>query len=479
MSLKEELKLVTDQYEKSKSRLEHNEKLFNIHEGDLLGYVLEALQKMLSTDSFKEAESHVAPINVLKRMIDKLSKLYAKTPNRKLSDNATENDKALFTELYQALDINTVMGVANEFFNLFKNGFIEPFLDQGVPKLRVIPSDRFIVYSTDPVNPLRPTHYSKIMGVDNRNGDVKTIFYTYTKDEFLIHDQKNNVLTDLMRAGGYDGKNAIGRIPGVYINRSRHDLLPKLDTDTLRMSILIPILLSDVNFATKFQCFSIVYGINITGEGMKFSPNVIWSFKTDPSNDQKPEIGTINPSVDSDKALNLIKAQLGFWLQSRNIKPGAMGDITPENMASGFAKVIDEMDTSEDRQKQVPFFMTAEQELADLLMYGMQPYWQRQPGYKLIKQDFSQGLTLTAHFSEQRPMVDSSKVIDDEIKQLQQALTTRKLAIKKINPDMDDAAIDVLIKEIDQDRKSYLAAVAQTPNLAQPNPNAQPAQGGV
>lgn len=451
MSLKDDLPKITKLYQDSQNRLAHNKSLFDIYEGDLLSYVLASLKAMLSEESFQQAQSHVAPINVLKRMIDKLSKIYAKPPVRKFSAGATDNDQSLFDELYTEMDANTCMGQANEFFNLFKNDMVEPFLDKGTPRLRIVPSDRFLVYSDDRVNPLRPTHYSKIMCVEQIGDKQKVVFYTYTDTEFLIHDQDNVVLKELMDQAESTGENPYGKIPGVYINRSRHSLIPKIDSDTLCMTLLIPILLSDVNYAIKFQCFSIIYGINVTSENLKLAPNVFWNLKASGDGEVKPEVGTIKPSVDSDKALNLIKTQLAFWMQTRNIKPGAIGDLTLENASSGIAKMVDEMDTSEDRQKQVPFFMTAEKELAELLMYHMHPVWTKDADYKLMKSEFTQGLTVTANFAEQRAMIDSTKVLTDEVTKLTNKLTTRKRALKTLNPDMDDEAIETLLEEIDEE----------------------------
>jgi hypothetical protein len=459
MSLKDEIPLILKAFKDSEKRLKHNEKLFKIYEGDLKTYVMESLKSYLSEKSVEQAKSHIAPINVLKRLVDKLSKIYAKTPIRKL-DGGSDSDQKTYDEIIKVIDLNTSMSLGNEFFNLFKYTAVEPFLDRGKPQVRVIPSDRFIVLSIDKVNPMRPTHFSKIMGTEKRDdGTTGLIFYTYNDAEFLIHDEKGNVLADKMAAMGLDGINPIERLPITYINRSRHDLIPTEDTDTFIMTVLIAVLLSDLNYALKFQCFSIIYGINVSEEGLKIAPNAFWNLKTDDPNAEgkKPEIGSIKPSVDSDKLLAAVKTQLAFWMQCRNIKPGAIGDMTLENAASGFAKMIDEMDTSEDRQKQVPYFMAAEDDLFDLIKRLHNGPWMADPEYKITQIQLSEGVLLQTQFAEQRPMVDSSKVIADEVLKLTNKLTTRELALKTIYPDMDEAAIQDLIKKIDAETQANIA----------------------
>lgn len=483
--------LVTDDYKNTSTskRLKHNNTLFNIYEGDLLTYVLEDLRNQLSDKSYEQAKHRVAPVNVLKRLIEKLSKIYAKPPTRNLEINGSISspDNQLLSELHSSMDINTVMTLANEFFNLFKTVAIEPFLDQGMPKLRVIPADRFLVLSQDPVNPLRPTVFSKLMAkVKTPDGNPRQLFYTYTSDSFCIHDDLGEVYTDLMaKVGNADGVNPLGRIPVLYVNRSRHELIPQIDSDTLSMSKLIAILLSDLNFAVMFQCFCIMYGINVTNENLKFAPNVFWNLKSDAATDQKPEIGVLKPEVDVDKVLTLIKTELGLWMQSRNIKPGVVGDLDIEGAKSGIAKIVDEMDTSEDRQKQVPYFMHAESELFELTRLFHDLMWIKDPEYKLARQQFSQGVVLKAMFSEQKPQVDTSVVITDQTNLFKIKMTTRKRFLQAIYPDANDDTIDALLEELEQEwgslqsqeEQALAIAKAQAPGFNTQN-NMQPEHSG-
>jgi hypothetical protein len=484
--LKQELPMITEALKEQAERLEHNHKLYTIYEGELLPYVLQDLKKQLSDKSFEQAAHRVAPVNVLKRLIDKLSKLYVKPPVRTLQSGkkpAKKGDLELYSELCESLDLNTAMAQANEFFNLFKNSFIEPYLDRGTPRIRILPSDRFMVHSTDAVNPLRPTHYSKLMGTMSVQGEKRQLIHTFTDAEFLIHDEKGRVFQELMNANDNpEGINPYGRIPGVYLSRSRNDLIPKADSDTLTMTKLFPILFSDLNFAVMFQCFSIIYGKNITQEGLVMAPNAFWNIKTDAASDGDSEIGILKPDVDTDKVLGLIKTLLAIWLESKNIKPGSTGQLSGDSFASGVSKMIDEMDTSDDRQKQVPFFVSAERELADLIINHMQPVWMSDPAYSLERRSFTQGLKLSVQFAEQKAMVDQSKVIDDQIKLMDKKLQTRKRALKAINQDLSDEDIDALTAEIDAEEPSQtpadmqMLAQGQNPDMNQ-GQNQNPNQG--
>ena len=174
MGLKDDIPLLLKKYNERMPALCHNEELFNIYEGDLLSYVLIDLRKQFSPQAFEQVKHRAAPINILIRIIQKLSQLYVNPPVRKAvnEDGAdVESDQELVEWYSRMIDINTVMGQGNEFFNLFKTTLVEPFVDPGNgyrPGLRVVPSDRFFVCGSDEVNPTRPTHLVKIMGTMQR-----------------------------------------------------------------------------------------------------------------------------------------------------------------------------------------------------------------------------------------------------------------------------------------------------------------------
>lgn len=447
MALRDDVPALIDQYNAHKATFSHNAELFDIFEGNLLGHILRDLQATMSAETFKEVSTRVAPINVLKRLVEKLSKIYAKPPQRAIVDGGEADDK-LLADYVQAMDMNTEMGSsagANGFFNLFKNVWIEPYLDEDTraPKLRVIPSDRFFVYSVDTVNPTKPTHLVKIMGKYKTHAGVeRTLFYAYTSEEFLIFNDEKEVLEDRMAATEtVDGKNPLGALPGIYINRSRHNLMPQIDSDTLSMTKLIPILLSDLNYALKYQTFGAIYSIDCEIPKSVWAPNMVLNLKSDGNGDKPGTIGTIKPEVDSDKALTMIKALFSLWMETRAIKAGSMGTLTTESAASGIAKAIDEMDTSEDRQNQVPYFAAAEAQLWALIMTKYHPMWLNELGFKFKGLTFSSNAKVSVTFAEQRPNLDPTVAVDTQIKKLDAGLQTKEGAIRELYPDWSDKQV--------------------------------------
>jgi hypothetical protein len=436
------------------SYLDMNRKLLDVFRGNLLQYVDAALKIQLQDgQSYKSARERIAPINVLRRMIDKQSSIYSSGVRRTIT-GGSKNESTIFSALEDAMKPSQRMQIANEYLNLFKSTLIQPYLSRrGVPSVRSIPSDRFVAYSTDRNEDETPTGFIIILGQEHQaGGRVVTNYFAIEDLEFVYFNSDGKNITELYAPNNPDGLNGYERIPFVYVNRDPASCMPVQDTDMLAMSVLIPVLFTDINFAHMYQAFSILYGIDVTDAGLTFSPNAFWSFKSKPGTDQKPQVGTIKPESDISGGLELVAAEFSFWLNTRGIKPGAVGEVNAANFASGISKIMDEMDTSEDRQKQVPFLADAESELWDLVLHTMLPDWQRRPGYAGVRGIFSPSAKITANFAEQVPLVRRGAVVAEQKAEQDAGYTTRKRAMKTINPTLTDDEIDQLMAAVDEEK---------------------------
>jgi hypothetical protein len=442
-------------YAAHKEVLAHNHTLYDIWDGNLMQYILADLALQFSPKAFNQIKNRIIPINVLKRIVDKLSKVYGEAPDRKGKD---ESSKKAISYYEKALDINTVMGESCAFFNLFKNTTVEPFIHKGKPKLRSVSSDKSVWLSDDAVDPTSPTHWVKVMGKHDQLGDI---LYVYTDKEFVIMTESGEELEEQMAAIGNQGVNEYGAIPAIYINRSRHSICPTPDTSLLTMTKQIPILLSDLDFAIMYQSFSILYGIDIDLANVEFSPNAIWDLKSSNNSDKTPQLGTIKPTVDITETMKFILDVFGLWMQTMNIRAAASG-AGHDTLASGFSKVVDELDTSSERTAQVPYFKDAEKRLWNLIANHMQPVWLRVQGFE-PEARLPENVDVEADFPEQKPDVDDSTRIDNAIKKLDKGLTTRKRAIKEADPELTDKDVEeILAEEAPQDPAAANMSDAQS-----------------
>jgi hypothetical protein len=437
-------------------KLQYNENLFNILEGDLMTKLCESLKRQLSASASEIAIQRAAPINILNKIIGKLSRLYTDSPIR-VTENAI-NQKLV--DLYSSNGINSTWHDANEAFNAYKWTSIELYHDKdlGELKTRAVPSHMFVPFCLSRTDPLRVDGIIKFMGeikYPTKEGFIiKRRFWIYTKDEFYSIDEDGKVIVDDIPTDDDDMITAIneyGVLPFEYISQSRYLLIPKIDTDTLQMTLLVPILLTDMNFGSMFLAMPILYGIDIEATNMKLSPNHFWDLTSKTSQDGsqvKPEVGVIRAEPDLRAMMESVVNQLSLWLDSRNIKPGTIGKLTAENFSSGISKIISEMDTVEHRKMQAVYFKTAEKS-----------FW-RKLGV------MHNELVRAGLISENRLFIDPETMIvnvkyaeipviqsrEDKIRELRAekdaGFTSTKRAIRALNPDSEDGIEDKIVDEI-------------------------------
>jgi hypothetical protein len=420
----------------------YKEDLFTINEGDLYPYVDAELRKTLGAESqsYQYAKSRIPPINLLQKIVTKLSKIYSVPPARTIFDGS-DQDQALLEYYEDAFQVDQTLDLANEFYNLTKISFVMPTYDPLTGRLfmKVLLPHQFLPFGWDRSDRTKMTALMALAGVE----DNIEIFHAYTDDEFIIFNEKGERLPDEAM-----GVNIYGKIPGAYIKRSRSLLYPKDDTDIKKMTTLIPTMMADLNHASMFSAFSVMYGVDIDEAVYKYAPNSMWFLRSDPDTDKKPEIGTIKPQADIDATINLIVSQLSLWLNSKGIRPGSVGKLTGENMVSGVSKIVDEMDSVDNRRAQALVFKSAEEnQLWPLIMHHMHPVWRAQ-GLR-TNQDFSATASVMVEFPEQEALRSRDERIASLKAEVDAGFMSKRMAIKKLNPDLGDEEIDELIREIE------------------------------
>jgi len=447
MLLRERISEILDYINGYDSYLDHNKKLLDIHQGNLRPYVEKDLESCLSKEYYAKMKDRLIIINILQRFIDKVSKVYALTPMRTVKKTSASDEKLL--EFYEnKFDMNVNMNDADEYANLFKGYLLDPYIDENEPHLRVSPFDRFLVKSDSSKNPLKTDLLIKFMGEkavkveDKRQRlgyrtEMREVFYLYTDEEFLAIDDRGDIYEEGMR--DQDGTNIFGIIPAFYGFRSRIDLIPRQDTDLLGITKIIPVLLSDLSGAVLFQCFSIMYGVDVDAENLVMSPNAFWSFKSDPTSDRQPTVGVIKPEADIDKVLNFIMQVFTLWLESKGIKIGAVGQMDGAKAANGISKIIDEMDTTELKKLNIKAFKRDEERFWQVLK-SIHNTWVTQ-GLLTGHPKFSEAFEVGIDFDEPIVVTDREKEVRTVSLEVDAGFLYPEKAIRKLYPDAEEDEI--------------------------------------
>ena len=435
---------------KNSGTIGFNEDMFEILEGDLITKVGASLKAQLSPDSFVSAMERAAPINIFKKTVDKRSTLYTDDVKRNTADE-TNLDLIAFYE--ESEDIDSYFEDANKGFNAYKFTTIELFVDEERLQSRVLPSHFFLPYSDNKANPLKVTAMIKFMGrvkKKDKRGRAITVdkYWVYSDEEFMSIGSDSELFEEDMIDN--DGINPYGVIPFVFISKSRYLLVPIPDKDDRAMAILVPVLLTDLNFAAKYMAHSIFFGVDLDSDNLKLSPDAFWSFKSD-LDGKAPEVGTIQPSVDLDGVLKLIGEELSIWLDTKNLKTSSVGQASGGS-ASGIAKIIDEADTTMDRKQQIGSFRQAEKAYWRVLgrMHNVSVENGTIKNTALFNNPDS--FIVKVDYSEQRVMESRMDKVTRLTQEILAGLASKKRAMKELNPRMSEGEILQEMQEIDLER---------------------------
>jgi hypothetical protein len=468
LTTQEAIDFLNKEVEDNQSRLEINERLYDIYEGDVLTQLMKTLVDDLGESSSGQARSRAVPINILRQIVNKLSQIYQNTPRRSIDpDNASDLELLEYYE--KSFNINPKLNYNNELQNLYGYSFQQIVLNKGKPTTRAIPNHRFLPVNLNPTDPTEANVIILLMGKskDMTGASEVDIRWAWSDDQFIIFDSGGDLRPDIMSEKmkidfeEIDYINPFGKIPGEYLTVSQNSVMPKTPMDILQLSLLVPVLLTDLNFCSKFQIFSILYGIDVDDENLKMSPAVFWRFKSHKNSDKKPEIGSIKPDVDIDKVLNLAATELALWLQSLGIRPGAVGKLDGDNFSSGISKIIDEADILDHQNKQTELYRAFEPNFWDVALKHMHPVWldNRALDPFAPRNLFNMKSEVITVFTKKVPVHSRGALAKDYMVEIDGHLISRKEVMRRLNPELSETKIDEIQKEIDEEKSAEMATM--------------------
>ena len=455
----------------------HNEEMLDIYEGNLLPYVEKLMEETLDKRYFKLIKHRVLPINFTQKLVGKLAKSYGEDPLRKC------DEQEFVDEYTKVIKTSTKMSLAEKYTYLNRGYALKPKLtNKGKIKLDVLPYDKFLVIADDNSDQSTPTVFIEFLGKTERmkvgkNGKDKLTtveqYIAYSDKEIIGFDSDGDKIPELTEKLG--DINPIGTIPFVYGNRSVSNIVPKQDTDFLKLSKILPLMLSDINGAIMFQCFTLIYGIDVEFNDATMSPNAIWDLSSKSKSEKTAQIGTLQPTVDSDKALTFFKNILAFWLDSKGIDAGSIMQLDSQTIASGLSKAMDELDTTEARKESITYLVDEEKALY-VLLAKMNNYWIGVPEAKDLKlkqvnvevvED-----TIEIEFKEPMAKLDYTTEIMNSVTMLKDGLSYREKEVKRLSPYMSEDEINQVFFEYGIDR--YLVGSTEVKDGVDPSKSEEP-----
>jgi hypothetical protein len=452
MDEKELLKYI----EKYAPNLEYSNTIYEILEGALLDYIHKALRQQISGNSFNVAIQRAAPINILIKIISKLSKLYS-WPVIRTTDNPIDQE---LIDYYTKEGLNLTFQNFNENFNSTKRALIEIYEDDEERKIgfRAIPAKNYLPITYSSVDKTRMSAYVKIMDNNRLHYIDKDSFKAFNKNgEPILQDTEANL-----------GINPYEVVPAVYQARSDYELIPKDDTDTIPMAILIPLLLTDMNFASMFLSNPIIIGIDIESpENQQLSPNFFWNAKSSSVDGKTGSLSVLKAEPNLDAQMKNAIDQLQLWLSTRDIRPGTVSSTATETFSAAISKIIGEMDTIENINAQKEYMLKAEK---DFWFKLATIHNKIAPTGRIDERRmFTDPASLVVNVNYSEPTIIESKL--DKVNRLKTeidaGLQSKAGALKELYPKETDDQINQRLLEINTDKSFSVPSEQDMTNMDQ------------
>jgi len=432
-------------------------KRYLMYNGKTKEIIREALDKEFNKpETVNELIGRLVPINIVEKIINKLAGVYVEAPNRTVEDES-ETDTELMNDYEHYLELNQIMKQANRHLKLFKRFLIEMYIDEnGWPGLRLYPRHRYEVYAHDTYRKTRPNIVALI-----KKWDVipeNQIIVVWSDIGHKVINGHGQIIPEIMiKMDNVDGINPYGELPFIYQTTSIDEVDPIPDDDLLKAAIAIPVVLTDLLFAVKYQAWSILWTIGPVGD-IPGNPSSVISLQYGPGG-EKPEIGTVKPEIDIVAILQLIANIMSMLLTTKNLSAKTIATTqSVEDLISGISKALDNAESVEDKADQQAYFFKAENDLWTKLSEYMIPYW-RETNQLVpeLDSDFSDAFSVNISFQEPKILLSQKEKVENSKQMLDVGLTTLKRELKKHYPDYNDTAIDELYEEILREKGEFLA----------------------
>ena len=349
-------------------------KLLDFYEGYHQEYLLNKGYYDTDKKRWKTPPSYV---NLTKKVINKISLLYKKPPERelKINGNAIEKDNDAFREWIEKNDgqYNVHFKWAERYKKLMHSILYRPIYDTDAQEWKYFIDTNFEphFYKSDP---LHPFGYSILISKAETTTD-KEVWVFWSDKEYFFHDNNYNKWTEQKMADGkvvnFNGENPFGIMPLVEFR-----LKPAITQwyspgaiDLVSSNDAINSKLMDFNMAIRYQSFGVIWensGADAKDVGtIIVGPDVIAHL---------PEGSTLNLldfNPDFAGIMEGIKEQIDIINRSYNINMSWNIQGTP---ASGFSLMVQNIDLMEDREDDIDMAITAEKRMYRVLVKMQQFY---------------------------------------------------------------------------------------------------------
>lgn len=469
-------------------------------------YVVEALLRQFDADTVEEMRYALSNVSIVKKVIDKLARVYNNGVERTISGN--ENETKKLKDLEKRLDVNTALKKTNRFLKLQKNVdlFVKPCPVQnfdGSETKWAVKLEALLPFLYDVVE----DYYDRTKGMcvilsdyqppatslaqfDGKRSPIPLI--AVPEQNANVPDGKDQIIAD-KPADQKNHSSPTGEKTYVFWSKSLHftcnskgEIIPDeknpenknplgvfnhinfaIDQDgafwaeggedLIDGAILINALITHTNHVGTVQGYGQFY---ITGENLprsiKVGPTkaIIAEYKKDEQ--AEPKMGFLNANPQLDSLRSLIEMYIALFLTTNNLSTsGVSTQLSNANtLPSGIALIIDKAESLEDVQDQRQVFIDKEADIfeainAVLTTFGDENLIEELKGLSLsegFKKDFS------VKFNDPTPIMSEKEKLENLKLRQDLGIDTMLSLLMKDDPALDEKQAEEKLKKLIEQR---------------------------
>lgn len=453
-------------------------------------FLIEQIKREFGQESIKEMR--LAPINLLKKIINKRSSIYKRPPIR-----VADGNQDLVDYYVEELSFNEVMAKCNRYLNLFSNTvlYTVPIQEEEGTRLdcMVVPPYQYSIVA----NPLNLTEIESFVfsqfieegevaeqnalrsatgrqDYDKQRGykfgadliasqeiqtDPDRLFiywddfqhFTFTDKGVLIQDPEKEAEQFL---------NPIERYPITNVARDRdNEAWATQGEDLVDLTLAVQLGMSDLLTIAKHQGFSI---LTIIAEDEPKRLNIGVNkgvFLKARDGGPRPEIGYTQATSPIQEYKELVLDLIGLTLSTNDMSPSSISATGGQKANSGLQQLLEMSDTIEARKQDEPLLRDAEQDHWQVI--AKYHNWLADQG--LLNKDakalgrFTDDFDISISYQDDRPIESEEDRINRAARMLDLGLATKGDALQIVRPDLTDEQAEEKLQEIQEEKDANRA----------------------
>lgn len=477
----------------NKDRKHKSFKRHMIYKDQVEYWVLEMLERQFDQNTVKEMAYAISNISFLKKIIDKLARVYSQGAIRTVVDDAgvlSEEDTAKVQKLSKILNINSKQKSVNRYLKLHSNDamYIKPCPNEYgqwsvvptvlAPHLYDVVEDYYdrtkgLVYILSAYEPQTIQYTSQDVSKEGRsfdtsirpkigNGkdeiiadspedsDVEKKQYIWWSDNYhFTTDYQGNIVSE-------GTENPIGKSPIIpYAKDQDNNFWAQGGDDLEQQSVRLNAQMSHINYIGALQGYGTFYY-----KGKKAPSNLAIGpskgIKLEYEKDDPiPEIGFAQSSPQLTALMQMVEAQLALLLTTNNLSTAGVSTSmgTPSGFTSALHAMVDKSESMEDVQDQQQIFLDNEPKMWDVINKWLMLYEQEGTLVEELQGlTIPEDMTVNVQFLQPTPIVSEGEKLANIKLRKELGINTMEDLIKIDQPNLTDEEAHEKLEQIQEQK---------------------------